>query len=137
MKKIHVVLIVVIAVMVGVIVTLMFNTSTFGTFADAEGLSPEDEFRVVGTLDKSKPIMYDAKVDPNYCEFFLLDKKGISKKVVLHQSKPRDLEKSGAGDEIVVNGALINNAFHVGPNGIQLKCPSKYNKGTPMETAGK
>lgn len=131
MKKIHIVLICVIAVMLGVIVTMMMNTSTFGTFADAEKLGPDDEFRVVGTLDKRYPIEYDASVDANVCTFYLQDKKGLSKKVVLHQSKPRDLEKSGPNDEIVVNGSLIKDEFHVGPNGIQLKCPSKYNKGTP------
>lgn len=131
MKKIHIVLICVIAVMLGVIVTMMMNTSTFGTFADAEKLGPDDEFRVVGTLDKRYPIEYNASVDANVCSFYLQDKKGSSKKVVLHQSKPRDLEKSGPNDEIVVNGSLIKDEFHVGPNGIQLKCPSKYNKGTP------
>jgi cytochrome c-type biogenesis protein CcmE len=131
MKKLHIVLICVIAVMLGVIVTMMMNTSTFGTFADAEKLGPDDEFRVVGTLDKRYPIIYDAEVDANSCSFYLQDKKGLSKKVVLHQSKPRDLEKSGPNDEIVVNGSLIKDEFHVGPNGIQLKCPSKYNKGTP------
>jgi cytochrome c-type biogenesis protein CcmE len=136
MKKLHIVLIIVIAVMLGVIVTLMFNTSTFGTFADAQGMGPEDEIRVVGTLDKTQPIVFNPEQDANTCSFFLVDKKGVSKKVVLHMSKPRDLEKSGPADEIVVNGSLINEEFHVGPNGIQLKCPSKYNKGTP-ETASR
>ena len=69
MKKIHIVLICVIAVMLGVIVTMMMNTSTFGTFADAEKLGPDDEFRVVGTLDKRYPIEYNASVDANVCSF--------------------------------------------------------------------
>jgi cytochrome c-type biogenesis protein CcmE len=132
MKKIHIVLICVIAAMLGVIVTMMMNTSTFGTFTEAEKLGPDDEFRVVGILDKRYPIEYNAETNANLCSFYLQDKKGNSRKVVLHQSKPRDLEKSGEADEIVVNGSMINKEFHVGPNGIQLKCPSKYNKGTPV-----
>ena len=127
MKKLHIVLIVSIAIMVGVIVTFTFNTSTFGTFEDAE-LNPESDCRVVGTLDKSQPLEYNPQVDANICVFYLTDKKGDSRKVILHQTKPHDLEKSTPTDEIVVTGNFTDGEFHVKKDNIQLKCPSKYNK---------
>ncbi|MBC7863567.1 MAG: cytochrome c maturation protein CcmE [Bacteroidia bacterium] len=131
MKKIHIVLIIVIALMAGTIVAFSFSTNTFGTFADA-AQNPDMDCKVVGTLDKTQTLVYDPELNPNECSFYLLDKKGVSRKVVLHQVKPHDLEKSTPADEIVVTGSFINNEFHVKPDNIQLKCPSKYNKAGPM-----
>lgn len=130
MKKTHIILIVAIAVMAGVIVALTFQTSTYGTFADAVE-NPEMDCKIVGTLDRTQTLSYDPQINPNECSFYLKDKKGEIKKVVLHQAKPRDLEKSGAADEIVVTGNFLNGEFHVKKDNIQLKCPSKYNKGAP------
>jgi cytochrome c-type biogenesis protein CcmE len=130
MKKTHIILIIAIALMAGTIVALTFNTSTYASFADAE-LNPGQDCKVVGTLDKTQALVYDPQTNPNECVFYLMDKEGNSRKVVLHQSKPRDIEKSGSADEIVVTGTFINDEFHVKQDNIQLKCPSKYNKGGP------
>ena len=112
MKKIHIVLVIAIAIMVGVIVTLTFNTTTYGTFADAE-LNAGNETRVVGTLDTTQPLIYNPQKNPNFCVFYMADSTGVSKKVILHQSKPHDLEKSTINDKIVVNGSFENGEFHV------------------------
>ena len=131
MKKVHIALICMFALLVGALVFLLSGeTSQYLSFADAEKKGI-DEFKVNGILDNTHPIQYDPEVNANLCTFYLKDKKGVTKKILLKASKPRDLEKSGPNDEIVIEGKLINNEFHVEKDGIQLKCPSKYNKGKP------
>ncbi|MFN5182099.1 MAG: cytochrome c maturation protein CcmE [Bacteroidota bacterium] len=131
MKKVHIFLICLFALLIGAMVFLLSGeTSQYLTFADAEKKGI-DEFKVNGILDKNYPIVYEPQMNANLCTFYLKDKKGNTKKVLLKASKPRDLEKSGPDDEIVIEGKLVNNEFHVEKDGIQLKCPSKYNKGKP------
>ena len=131
MKKVQIALICMFALLVGALVFLLSGeTSQYLSFADAEKKGI-DEFKVNGILDNTHPIQYDPEVNANLCTFYLKDKKGVTKKILLKASKPRDLEKSGPNDEIVIEGKLINNEFHVEKDGIQLKCPSKYNKGKP------
>ena len=126
MKKIHIVGIIVIAVAIGVILTSLKNTSTYADFNEALA-NPEQEYHVVGKLQKSQPLIYDPKVNADEFTFTLVDNKGVEKRVVLHKSKPQDFERS---EQIVVIGKMHGEEFHA--NDILMKCPSKYNDAKPQ-----
>ena len=58
MKKTEIVLIILIAVIIGVILSLTYNASTYITFADAEK-NMGFEYTVIGELNKEKEIRFD------------------------------------------------------------------------------
>ena len=122
MKKIHILGIVVIAVAIGVIFTSLQSSATYSDFAEASA-NPDTEYHVVGKLNKTAPIQYDARINADECSFMMIDNKGIEKKVVLHKSVPQDFAKS---EQIVLIGKMDRNEFHA--NEILMKCPSKYNE---------
>lgn len=121
MKKIHIIALLVIAVAFGVILTSLSNNSTYASFkeaADHEGST----YHVVGKLDRTKPFEYDPNVNANLFTFYLIDKDGTEKKVMLGKPKPDDFEKS---DQIVVIGkASGSDCFKAAD--VLMKCPSKY-----------
>jgi len=122
MKKLHIIGIIVIAIAIGVIFVSLKNTSTYADFTEALS-NPEQEFHVVGKLNKAQPQIYDPKVNPDEFLFSMIDNKGVIKQVVLHRSRPQDFEKS---EQIVLIGKMQGNNFHA--NDILMKCPSKYNE---------
>jgi cytochrome c-type biogenesis protein CcmE len=126
MKKIHIVGIVVIAVAIGVIFTSLKSSATYADFAEASA-NPDNEYHVVGKLDKNQPQVYDPKVNPDEFCFSMVDNKGVERKVVLEKSKPQDFERS---EQIVLIGKMKGEEFHA--NDILMKCPSKYNNGQPQ-----
>ena len=126
MKKIHILGIVVIAVAIGVIFTSLQSSATYSDFAESTA-NPDTEYHVVGKLVKTSPVQYDPKINADECSFFMLDNKGIEKKVVLHKSVPQDFQKS---EQIVLIGKMQGEEFHA--NEILMKCPSKYNDGKPQ-----
>ena len=77
-------------------------------------------------LDKKKAIDYDAKKDVNRFTFYLIDDKGLEKKVVYNNPKPQDFEKS---EKVVIVGSMKNDEFLA--KSLLLKCPSKYNANKP------
>ena len=121
MKKLHILGIIVIAIAIGVIFVSLKNTSTYADFTEAIS-NPDQEFHVVGKLDKAQPQIYDPKVNPDEFLFSMVDNKGVVKQVVLHKSRPQDFEKS---EQIVLIGKMHGDSFHA--NDILMKCPSKYN----------
>jgi len=123
MKKLHIVAILVIAIAIGVIFVSLKNTSTYADFTEAIS-NPDREYHVVGRLDKTQPLVYDPRVNPDEFLFSMVDNKGVTKQVVLHKSKPQDFEKS---EQIVLIGKMHGDNFHA--NDILMKCPSKYNEG--------
>jgi len=122
MKKTHIIGIIVIAVAIGSLVGLLSDSSTYADFAQAA--AGKNEVHVVGKLNRSKPMEYNPAVNANIFSFYMLDDKGIEKRVVLLKSKPQDFEKS---EQIVVVGSLQGGTFIA--NDILMKCPSKYNDG--------
>ncbi len=126
MKKIHILGIIVIAIAIGVIFISLKNTSTYADFTEAIA-NPDQEFHVVGKLNKNQPQIYDPKVNADEFRFTMIDNKGVEKQVVLHKSKPQDFEKS---EQIVLIGKMQGDNFHA--NEILMKCPSKYNDGKPQ-----
>ncbi|HEY0030924.1 MAG TPA: cytochrome c maturation protein CcmE [Bacteroidia bacterium] len=131
MKKIHILGIIIIAVAIGAIFTTLNSTSTYASFTEAAN-DPGSEFHVVGKLNKEKEAVYNPKLDANVFTFYMLDNKGKECKVVLHKNKPQDFERS---EQIVLIGKMQGEEFQA--SDILMKCPSKYNEGSPQETAQK
>lgn len=131
MKKIHILGIVIIAIAIGAIFTTLQSTSTYANFIEA-AKEPDQEFHVVGKLNKEKQTVYEPIVNANLFSFYMIDNKGEERKVILHKNKPQDFERS---EQIVLIGKMKADAFVA--TDILMKCPSKYNDGVPQETASK
>ncbi len=125
MKTIHIVILLVLVVAVAVVVTTLTDSSTYSDFSAAAS-TPGKEFHIIGTLDKNKSIDYDAKKNVNRFSFYLIDDKGLERKVVYSNPKPQDFEKS---EKVVVIGSMKNDEFLA--SSLLLKCPSKYNANKP------
>ncbi len=119
MKKSSILGIVVIAIALSVIIATYGSASRYGTFADAR--KTNNELHVIGSLDKSKPLYYDAHKNANYFSFYLKDTIGNVSKVFVDGAEPQDFERS---DKVVIVGKMEKNEFHA--SSINLKCPSKY-----------
>ena len=122
MKKIHIIGIIIIAVAIGAIMTSVIDASTYVDFATADK-NPQKKFHVVGKLNLNKEMVYDPIKDANLFTFYATDSLGNEKKVILHQSKPPDFEKS---EKIVMIGKSDGKEFHA--QEVLMKCPSKYNE---------
>jgi cytochrome c-type biogenesis protein CcmE len=119
MKKTSIFGLVVIAIAIAVIISVYTNSSTYGSFKDAQATA--SELHVVGHLNKRKQLFYDATKDANYFSFYMKDNKGEECKVVFTGAKPQDFERS---EQIVLTGQMRGNEFHASK--ILMKCPSKY-----------
>ena len=121
MKKTHIIILIgIAALIVGLIVYSAGDFSTYETISSAK--NKQGTFvHLIAKLDKSEPIEYDAINNPNYLSFYAIDSLGGKTKVVFHNSKPTDLEKS---ERIVMKGKM--QADHFECKDILLKCPSKY-----------
>ncbi|HQV59451.1 MAG: cytochrome c maturation protein CcmE [Chitinophagaceae bacterium] len=120
MKKIHIVLLVLIAGSIGVLLTFLQTASTYDTI-DTAMAKPGKFVHLMAKLDKSQPIEYDAVNNPNYLSFTAVDTLGKSVKVVYHNAKPDNLELS---EKLVLKGKYNDGKFEC--KDIQTKCPSKY-----------
>lgn len=128
MKKIHIIAIVIIAIAFGVIMTSLSNNSTYASFKEADE-HPTRIYHVVGRLDKNKPFLYDAHLNANLFTFYLIDREGTERKVMLQKPEPDDFAHS---EQIVVIGnANGNDEFKA--QDVLMKCPSKYQDGKPTE----
>jgi len=130
MKTIHIIVILILVVAVAVVVTTFTDTSTYSDFTEA-GQSPGKEFHIIGKLDRTKTIEYDAKKNANEFSFYMIDEKAIERKVIYNNAKPQDFEKS---DKVVVIGSIKGDQFRA--TGLLLKCPSKYNDEKKPEKFG-
>ncbi|HUR65378.1 MAG TPA: cytochrome c maturation protein CcmE [Chitinophagaceae bacterium] len=120
MKKIHIVLLVLIAGTIAVLLTFLRTASTYDTI-DTAMEKPGKFVHLMAKLDKSQPIEYDAIKNPNYLSFIALDTTGRSVKVIYHNAKPDNLEIS---ERLVLKGKYQDGHFDC--QDIQTKCPSKY-----------
>jgi len=120
MKKTHIFILILIAAAIAVLVSYTGNLTSYETVASAR--QKEGKFvRIIAKVDKTKPVEYDAAKDPNYTSFTVVDTLGNSTKVVYHNSKPPDFEKS---ERLVLNGRMQNGQFEC--KDMVMKCPSKY-----------
>ncbi len=120
MKKTHIIALVLIAVSIAVLISFMGDTSTYDTIASAR--QKEGKFvHLIAKMDKSHPLEYDPVKNPNYLSFIAVDTLGNAIKVIYHNNKPTDMEKS---ERLVLKGRVQGDHFEC--KDILLKCPSKY-----------
>jgi cytochrome c-type biogenesis protein CcmE len=120
MKKTHIVILILIAAAIAVLVSYTGNLTTYETVASAR--QKEGKFvRLIAKVDNTQPVEYDAAKDPNYMSFTAIDTLGNKTKVIFHNSKPADFEKS---ERLVLNGRMQNGQFEC--RDMLMKCPSKY-----------
>jgi cytochrome c-type biogenesis protein CcmE len=121
MKKSHIFILILIALAIVSLLVFSVDFSTYDTLESSKN-KPGKFVHVIAKLDKSKPIEYDPIKNPNYLTFYATDTMGKeSVKIVYHNSKPTDLEKS---ERLVLKGKMEKEYFDC--NNILLKCPSKY-----------
>jgi cytochrome c-type biogenesis protein CcmE len=120
MKKLHIVLLVLVAGIIAALITQLGGLSTFETIAMAKS-SPNKFFQVAARIDTSQKVHYDELKDPNFCKFTVVDEKGEKMDVVYRQAKIKDMEKS---ERLIMGGKYTGEYFEC--NQIQVKCPSKY-----------
>lgn len=121
MKRTNIIILVGIAALItGLIVFSAADFSTYDTI-DAAKKKPGTFVHIIAKLDKARPVEYDPIKNPNYLAFYAMDSLGGQTKVIFHNSKPTDLEKS---ERLVMKGKM--EADHFECSDILLKCPSKY-----------
>jgi cytochrome c-type biogenesis protein CcmE len=127
MKKTHIFLIVAIAAILGfMVVSLMGESRSYATFEVADN-HPNKSYDIVGKLDTTKEIHYDARVNPDEFSFYMFDEDSNTMKVIVNKPKPQDFERS---TQVVVSGKMGDEAFQA--SSILMKCPSKYEGETPV-----
>jgi cytochrome c-type biogenesis protein CcmE len=124
MKKIHIVLLVLIASAIAVLITFLKTASTYDTVETAMA-KPGKFVHMIAKLDHTQPLVYDAINNPNYLSFTAVDSLGKSVKVVYHNAKPENLETS---ERLVLKGSYQQDHFEC--KEIMMKCPSKYKDDT-------
>lgn len=123
MKKLHIVVLVLIAISIAVLISFMSDLTTYETIASARQKVGKT-VTIIAHIDNSHPIEYNPAKDPNYLSFHISDTLGNIAKVVYHFEKPYDLEKA---ERITLKGKMNGDVFEITrKDGILLKCPSKY-----------
>ncbi len=113
-------MLVLIVAAITVLISYTGNLTTYETIASAK--EKQGKFvNLIAKIDKTQPVEYDAIKNPNYLVFTALDTLGNTVKVIYHNTKPTDMEKS---ERIVLKGKMNGNEFEC--KDILLKCPSKY-----------
>lgn len=127
MKTKNIIVICLLAVACALFITSYGSSSSYVVFKKAQS-EPEEEFHVVGKLNKEKGLQYDPAKNANYFSFYLLDDSNQECRVVYHNPKPQDFER---GEKIVVVGRMQGDSLFEASQ-ILLKCPSKYNDQKPQ-----
>ncbi|MBE7169684.1 MAG: cytochrome c maturation protein CcmE [Williamsia sp.] len=123
MKKLHIILLIFIALSIATLISFMGNLSTYETIASAKQKEGK-VVTIIARLDNSQPMTYDPLKNPNYLSFHVVDTVGNRAQVVYHYEKPYDMEKA---ERIVLKGKMSGNVFDItSKDGILIKCPSKY-----------
>jgi len=122
MKKIHIVLIVLIAILLGVIISTVSESGTYVSFKTASE-KPGRTYHIIGKVNLDKEFIYNPEKDANVFGFFMTDTIGTEKRVFYNGTKPQDFEKA---ERIVVVGKMKGEEFIASQ--VLMKCPSKYNK---------
>ena len=120
MKRTHIILLVGIAALIVGLLSYSADFSTYDSINSSKS-KPGKFVHIIAKLDKTLPVEYDAVKNPNYLSFYAVDSLGGQTKVVFHNSKPADLEKS---ERLVMKGKMSVDHFEC--SDILLKCPSKY-----------
>lgn len=119
MKQSHIVLLIVVAVLIGGILSTFGDASVYVNFKLAENNMGE-EYTVVGSLDTTSEIHFTPKT--TMLRFTAVDDSGMSRTVYYNEPKPQDFERS---EFITMTGFATDTGFVA--TRILMKCPSKYN----------
>ena len=119
MKKTHIILLVFIAVAIAVLASFMGDITTYDTVTSAKE-KPGKFVHLIAKMEENS-LQYDPVKNPNYLAFNAIDSLGNTIKVVYHNTKPTDIEKS---ERLVLKGQVEGDHFEC--KDILLKCPSKY-----------
>jgi hypothetical protein len=123
MKKLHIVILILIAASIAAIISFMVDLTTYESIASARKNGGK-VVTIIAHLDNTQPIEYNPAKDPNYVSFHISDTLGNTARVVYHFEKPYDLEKA---ERITLKGRMNGDVFEITrKDGILLKCPSKY-----------
>ena len=122
MKKIHIVLIILIAILLGVIISTVSESGTYVSFKTAAE-KPGSTYHIIGKVNLDKEFIYNPEKDANVFGFYMTDTIGTEKKVLYNGTKPQDFKKA---ERIVVVGKIKGDDFIASQ--VLMKCPSKYNK---------
>ena len=120
MKKLHIVILVVIALSIAGLLTLTKDITTYDSIESARKKDGK-YVHLIAKLDRTEKIVYDPVKDPNYLSFYAIDSLGSKTQVIYRNSKPTELEHS---DRVVLKGQRKGEVFEC--KEILLKCPSKY-----------
>lgn len=120
MKKLHIIILVLIAASIAVLISFMGSLTTYDTVETAKS-KPGKFVHLVAKLDTRQPVEYDAINNPNYLSFTAIDSVGGSVKVVYNNAKPENFEQS---TRLVLKGSMQQDHFEC--REILMKCPSKY-----------
>ncbi len=122
MKKIHIILLVFIAGSIALLISLLNTGATYETIAEAKAM-PGKFVHVAVRLDKSKPVEFDAKKDPNYLSFYAVgvENPDQAMKVIYRNGEIPNLMIS---ERLVLKGKYMDDKFEC--KDVQTKCPSKY-----------
>ncbi len=129
MKKSQIVILIVLAALVGFLISAIYDSSTYATLEEAFD-NPDSEYHVVGVLDRSFPVEYDPMANAQLTKFKMVDNNGDTAMVHLEKSKPQDFERS---ENVVVIGKVHQGVFQA--KDILVKCPSKYNEELEISTS--
>jgi cytochrome c-type biogenesis protein CcmE len=127
MKKLHIVLLILIAASIAVLASFLQTTTTYDTVATAKS-KPGKFVHLMAKWDQSEPLQYDAIKNPNYLAFTAIDTLGEKINVIYHNPKPENFELS---ERLVMKGKYENGVFVC--QNIQTKCPSKYQNQDPSK----
>jgi cytochrome c-type biogenesis protein CcmE len=120
MKKMHVILLVLIAISIVALISYTGDLSSYETVASAK--QKQGKFvNLIVKMDKTIPVDYDPIKDPNLLKFNVQDSLGGKISVVYHNTMPTDMEKS---ERLVLKGKVQGDVFEC--SAIVMKCPSKY-----------
>jgi cytochrome c-type biogenesis protein CcmE len=128
MKRTHIIALVIIAVAMAALVSSLGNSTTYADVRTAFA-KPGKEFHLIGTLDRSQPVVYEPTVNASLTQFTIQDSTGRACRVMLAKARPQDLEHS---ERIVLIGkAGTDGNFHA--SDMLMKCPSKYTEENKVE----
>lgn len=107
---------------IALLISLLNTGSTYETITEAKA-KPGKFVHVAVRLDKSKPVEFDAKKDPNYLSFHAVGIEDPSQtmKVIYRNGEIPNLMIS---ERLVLKGKYENEQFEC--KDVQTKCPSKY-----------
>lgn len=120
MKKTHILLLIILSLVTAWLISYSSSLTTYDTIQSAR-TKPGQYVHIIASIDRSKPIIYNPLLAPNYLEFYAQDSSGYNTKVIYHNVKPTELEQS---TQLLLKGSMNDEYFDC--QEILLKCPSKY-----------